>query len=324
MAKTAAIQTISIKGKKIAICTLFQTNEWTALATKGAKITLEKAGAHVNITDAFGDLQKQSEDLLSLVASKQDLIILALGDNAIFQKSIEAAADAKIPIIDVEAAVTGKSIITHIWADQMVNGIYGANNIIEYFAAINDGVVKGKLVEVYTPGLSTIDIRREACLMKLAFYPDIEITEVPYDMVIGMEDAQKKTEAYLLSNPDAGILTAYYGAPMIGAALAVDSLGFNDKISILGIDAFEPVLNLMRQGKPILSAVQQDGYAIGVVAAKLAIKYFAGEKLPYQTIMPLVSIYNHFPEKKDNFPAEGGVSIPCPQSFKDSGLGWDY
>ncbi|MCL5070023.1 MAG: sugar ABC transporter substrate-binding protein [Actinobacteria bacterium] len=316
-------------GKRISICTLFQTNEWTALATKGAQATLETVGAQVTVTDAFGDLQRQAEDLLNLVSSKPDLIILALGDNAMFQKSIEAAAEAGIPIIDVEAAITGKNVITHLWADQMVNGIYGANNLIEYFAAINNGVVKGKLVEVYSPGLTTIDIRREACLMKLALYPDIETTEVPYDMINGVEDSQKKAEAYLLANPDVGVITAYYGAPMVGSALAVDYLGLNDKISILGIDAFEPVLNLMRQGKPILSAVQQDGYAIGVVAAKLAMKHFAGEKLPYQTIMPLVSIYNHFPDnhfpgKKDNFPAEGGVSIPCPQSFKDAGLGWDY
>ncbi|HHT78782.1 MAG TPA: sugar ABC transporter substrate-binding protein [Actinobacteria bacterium] len=313
-----------LAGKKIAICTLWQANEWNVLSAKGAKETLEAAGAEVTVTDAGGDQQKQSEDLLSLVAAKPDLIILTLGDNQVFRKAIDAAADAGIPMIDVEANITGTNVLTHLWADQLVNGIKNANNIISYLAAKYDGEVKGNVVELYTPGVSSIDIRRDAGKMKLDLYPGIKLASVPYDQTNGAEDSRIKTEAYLQSNPDVDVLTGYYGEPVVGPALAVDALGLNDKVAIIGIDAFEPVLNLMRQGLPVLSAVQQDGYAIGVVAAKCAIKYFAGEELAYQHVMPLVDIYNNFPGKADNFPETGGVTISCTQEFKDAGLGWDY
>jgi hypothetical protein len=70
--------------------------------------------------------------------------------------------------------------------------------------------------------------------------------------------------------------------------------------------------------------VQQDGYAMGIVAAKVGLKVLSGEKVPFEYILPLANIYSNFPHMVDNYPENGKVKIPSPSHFKEMGLDWGY
>lgn len=316
----------NVAGKKIGVASIVLSNEWCNTVWTAAQDVCKVAGMEVFGTDAGGDVQKMREDILSLIAKNPDLLIIATGDNELFQGAMQKAADAGIKIIDIEAFLEAPNVVTHLYADQLLNGIMDADNIVLYLANKYNGFVKGKVVEVMAPTNSTVIKRIEATKLKLKWYANVTMDTVSVDATNPVEDSRIKLEAYLQSHPDVDVVTAYQGEMLTGSVLAVDGLGLGDKIKVMGMDAFEPILQLMRQGKPVIAAVQQDGYAIGTVATKLAVKILSDPnfKPEYQYILPLINIYNNFPGKENNFPLEGRVKIPCPAEFKDKGIGWDY
>jgi len=208
----------------------------------------------------------------------------------------------------------------------MINGIHNANNIIDFLATTHNGRVEGNLLDVYSPGTYTIDLRHKAMLLKLQEYPGIVISEViKFDLRNSLEDTRKQVEAYLEHYADAiDVVTAHFGEPLIGATMAVEALGLGKRIKVIGIDAFLPVIELMKKGNCVIAAVQQDGYAMGTVAAKVGIMVARGEDVAYQYILPLINIYSSFPNRIDNYPDNEPVKITCPSHFKQMGFDWGY
>ena len=163
-------------------------------------------------------------------------------------------------------------------------------------------------------------------LLKLSEYPAIKIQEtIRFDWTNPQEDTKEKLTTYLSdNNKNIDVVTAHFGEPLVGATLAVEDLGLGDHIKVIGIDAFQPVINLMKQGKCVIAAVQQDAYAMGIVAAKLSMKILHGKKVAYQYILPLTNIYANFPNRVDNYPENDIIKITCPSHFKEAGLNWGY
>jgi ABC-type sugar transport system substrate-binding protein len=306
--------------------TLFCSNEWCAEVLRGIQKVIKGAKGTVFHSDALGDTGRQKDDLMNMIAKKPDLIFVLQADPKTMKKTLMLAMERNIPIISVEAYLEGPVVKTHLNADQMINGIHNANNIINYLAITHNGRVKGNVLDVHTPDSYTIDLRHKAMLMKFAEYPQINIARnISFDWSNILEDTRIKVESYLTKHADEiDVITAHFGEPLVGAALAVENLGLGDKIKVIGIDAFEAVIDLMKQGKCIIAAVQQDGYAMGIVAAKVGLKVLSGEKVPFEYILPLANIYSNFPHMVDNYPENGKVKIPSPSHFKEMGLDWGY
>ena len=307
----------------VGIPALIISNEWVRDMTRGVTEIVEEAGREVFVTDARGDQQKHAEDFLSIVARRPDLIVLAVGDPRLLQTGLDLAGKANIPIVAVEVLAEGPTVKCYVYVDQVINGVMDANNIIDYLA-FTKGKVEGKVLIPYMPGSYTLDLRYKGLMLKLGEYPNIETVSLPFDFANPVESSRASIESYLKANPDVDVVTPLYGEPMVGACSAIVGLKMEDTVKVVGIDAFDNVMELMRAGKPIIAGVQQDAYAMGTVAGKLALRILAGEEVSYQYFLPITSIYANFPGKQDNYPAEGVVKIPCPQNLKDLGFDWGY
>jgi len=313
-------------GYTFGVSLINSTNEWCGEVFKGIRKVTKATGGTVFTSDALGDSEKQVEDVINMMSKNPDLVYVLACDPKRMHKALSKMSAPDIPIVSVESYLENASVKSHLFADQMINGIFNANNIIDYCAATHDWHVEGKMVLLYTPGLATMELRYKAMLLKLKEYPGIRIIDtIHYDLKDPTEDARQKTLTYLNQHADeVEVVSALHGEPLVGSTLAVDELGLAEKIKTIGIDAFEPVVDLMRQGKPVIAAVQQDGYAMGTVAAKLGIRILRGEKVSYQYILPLINIYANFPNKIDNYPEQGKVQISCPANLKEMGFDWGY
>jgi ABC-type sugar transport system substrate-binding protein len=302
------------------------SNEWSHEVERGIRKILKAAKGTVFSTDAMGDRERQKKDLIELIQKKPDLIFILLSDPTVIQECVDLAGANNIPIISVEAYLKGPNVKSHFNADQMINGILNANNIIDYLATTHNGRVEGKLMDVYSPGNFTVDLRHKAMLFKLQEYPSVTINSViAFKWGQSFEDTKSNVISYLKHHSDdIDVITAHNGESLTGATLAVESLGLGEQIKVIGIDAFRPVLELMKNGNCIIAAVQQDGYAMGTVAAKVGIKVLRQEKVAYQYILPLINIYSNFPNRVDNYPDNEPVKITCPSHFKQLGLDWGY
>jgi len=314
------------RGLTFGVSLINSTNEWCSEVYRGIRKVTKATGGTVFTSDALGNAEKQAEDVINMVSKNPDLIYILACDPKIMQRALLKVNTRNIPIVSVESYLENATVRSHLFADQMINGIFNANNIIGYLAYIHDGHVEGKIILLYTPGLATMELRYKAMLLKLNEYPGIKIIEtLNYDLTNPTENSREKTLTYLsIHAEDVEVVSALHGEPIVGSTLAVDALGLQDKIKVIGIDAFEPVITLMKQGKPVIAAVQQDGHAMGTVAAKLGIRILRDEKVSYQYILPLINIYAHFPNKTDNYPEQGKVKISCPAEFKEMGFDWGY
>lgn len=305
---------------------LLSTNEWCWEVTRGIMKVIETAGGTVFSSDARGNIQRQNDDLKNMVLKKPDLIFVLLADPKSMKKGLESAVEYDIPVISVEAYLEGKNVKTHLNADQMINGIHNANNIIDYLAITHNGHVRGTVLDIYSSGTYTTHLRHKAMLLKFAEYPGIKIRgTIRFEWTNTQEDTRNKVYDYLKHNHQyIDVVTAHFGEPLVGAALAVEDLHLEDRIKVIGVDAFKPVIDLMRRGSCVIAAVQQDAYAMGTVAAKLSMKILHGENVAYQYILPLTNIYANFPNRIDNYPENGIVKINCPSHFKEMGFDWGY
>jgi ABC-type sugar transport system substrate-binding protein len=314
------------ENKVFGVNTLFSSNEWCSEVLRGMQKVIKSAKGTVFYSDALGDTGRQKEDLVNIILKKPDLIFVLQADPKTMKEALKLASEHNISIVSVESYLEGPNVKTHLNADQMINGIHNANNVIDYLAITHEGRVEGKVLDVHTQGSYTIDLRHKAMLLKFDEYPGIHIaSRISFDWSNLLEDTKDKVGSYLQHHADEiDVVTAHFGNTLVGATLAVEKLGLGDRIKVIGIDAFEAVIDLMKQGKCVIAAVQQDGYAMGTVAAKVGLKVLSGEKVAFQYVLPLDNIYSSYPHRIDNYPENGKVKISCPSHFKEIGLDWGY
>jgi ABC-type sugar transport system substrate-binding protein len=316
----------TVENRVFGVSALLAANEWASEVERGLSNIIETSGGNVFFTDAAGDTGRQRAEFIDMVRRKPDLIYVLLSDPGVMQEGLDLAARLHVPVISVEAYLEGPAVKTHLNADQMVNGIYNANNIIDYLAMTHDGLVEGTMLDVFAPGAYTTNLRHKAMLLKLSEYPSIQIKECILESWTNiLEDTRRKVRKCLEHYGDSiDVVTAHFGEPLIQAALAVEDLGLDEAVKVIGIDAFQPVIELMNRGACIIAAVQQDAFAMGSVAAKAGIRLLNGEKLAYQYVLPLANIYANFPNRVDNYPENSPVRISCPTHFKQMGFDWGY
>ena len=91
-------------GLKIGVNMFLGSNEWNATALEGIIAAFGPDNEIISL-DPNGDVQKGAENLVTLVASGPDVIIVTVGDNASYQQGIMAAADADIPEPDLRGSL---------------------------------------------------------------------------------------------------------------------------------------------------------------------------------------------------------------------------
>jgi ribose transport system substrate-binding protein len=214
------------------------------------------------------------------------------------QNAVDTAGEAGIPIISVEAYLQGKTVITEIAANQYLNGMLCADEIINYLKG------SGKVLIVHTDGFHSLDLRLEGFKMKLGQYPGIELVgELPHTWENILEVTQSNVESYLTANPGGvDVIYAGWDVPVVGAAKAIMGLKLEDKIKVIGIDAFVPVVEIMRANGPILSVVNQDPNYTGIISAKAALRFLDGKELPMLIVSPLETVRHNYPGYPSNLP----------------------
>jgi ABC-type sugar transport system substrate-binding protein len=140
--------------------------------------------------------------------------------------------------------------------------------------------------------------------MKLGQYPGIELVgELPHTWENILEVTQSNVESYLTANPGGvDVIYAGWDVPVVGAAKAIMGLKLEDKIKVIGIDAFVPVVEIMRANGPIISVVNQDPNYTGIISAKAALRFLDGKDLPMLIVSPLETVRHNYPGYPSNLP----------------------
>lgn len=187
------------------------------------------ANVELVLIDSEDDVQKQLDDIDTLIAQKVDGIILNALSFEGSSSAVQACKDAGIPVVEVVSYTENEDYASFVGTDVKASGIMAGNMIAELIGE------KGRVFEIEGIIGHTAQINRGAGIKEaLAQYPDIELVATQcgeFDTDVAMQ----VTEAWLTQYDDIDAIVAHNDGMALGAMNACIAAGRTD-IKIVGID----------------------------------------------------------------------------------------
>lgn len=216
------------------------------------KAQCEELGWECTILDANNDTTKELENMETLVASDVDLIFLDCVDPSAATASQQVAADAEIPIVNLDSGVEDMSMqVTTVYSDNEQNGL----EVGKYYAATlaDDFEISAILLSGNTGSIAGtqrrdglmagIIMQRTGCTEEEAWAAAKEMEDSIVSSGKAANDDAKFTitgqgwgnwtideglvaaEDLITANPDVNLVLAENDPMLIGALTALDNAG---------------------------------------------------------------------------------------------------
>ncbi|RCW47992.1 ribose-binding protein [Paenibacillus prosopidis] len=254
-----------------------QNNPFFVTLKEGAEKAAAEAGAELIVVDAQDDTAKQISGIEDLIQKKVDVILINPTDGDAVVTAVEAANDANIPVITVDRAANGGTVVSHIASDNVKGGQMAGDYILEALGG------KGNIVELQgTAGTSAARDRGEGFHKAVDGKDGVKVVAsqpADFDRAKGLS----VMENILQSNGDIQAVFAHNDEMALGALQAIEAAGKTD-IIVVGFDATADAVTAVNAGT-LAATVAQKPEAIGQKAIETAVKVAGGETV--ETAIPV-------------------------------------
>jgi len=248
---------------------------------------LEKAGYKAVVVAGEFDVAKQQQQVRDFIVNKYAAIVLCPCNSKGIGPVIQEANKAGIPVFtaDIACLAAGAKIVSHIASDNLGGGKQAAQAMIEAL-----GEAGGKVV--------ILDYKdAESCLLRVQGFKEVIeeynkgrtagrieiVAELPGD---GKKDkGDRAAQDALIAHPDLAGIFAINDPSALGALAALQRANKADQVKIVAFDGQKEGREAIRDGKIYADPIQHPD-KIGEETAKSILKYFAGEELPAEQLIP--------------------------------------
>ena len=253
-------------------------NPWRLAQTASLKAEAQKRGYELVVTDAQGQTSKQVSDVEDLVARGVDLLLLAPREYEGLAPALQAAREAKIPVIliDREAAgAPGEDFVTFIGSNFVEQGERAG----EWLAKETGG--QAKIVELTgTPGSSVAIDRAKGFRQALARHPGMQIVASQtgdFSRAAGQSVMQNLIQS---KGREITAVYAHNDEMALGAIEALKAAGMKPgaDVKVISIDGERAALEAIARGE--LGATVESNPRFGPMAFDTIEKIRRGETIP--------------------------------------------
>ncbi|MBN9583719.1 MAG: substrate-binding domain-containing protein [Afipia sp.] len=224
--------------------------------------------------------------VLQAVASQSpDGILLVPWDSTAFIAPTKELIDAGTPVITVDGSLTEPVDIQNIRTSNLEAGKQAAHDLAKMIGA------KGSvLILTASPG-NAVQNERWAGFKEVLDkeYPDVHLLDVQY-IESNASKAASVTASVLTANPDLAAIYATQDAGAEGAANALRSAGKRGEVKVVGYDATERQVELLKAGD-LDALVAQSPRQLGKIMVESMVKVLEegreAANLPYQVFTPV-------------------------------------
>jgi ribose transport system substrate-binding protein len=249
---------------------------------EGAAQKAEELGAELVIFNANNDPAAQNDAIETYIAQGVDgLVVVAIDVNGVMP-AVEAAAEAGIPVVAVDAILPEGPQIAQVGVDNELAG----KMIGEHFLGMMDGAEKLGVVGALNSFIQ--NVRQKGFEDTVAGAEGVTMAGVVDGRNI-QDNAMSAAENLMTANPD---LTAIYatGEPaLLGAVAAVESQGRQDSVKIVGWDLTASAIAGIDDGY-VVGVVQQDPAGMGAAAVEALVDSINGEPVEAQIAVPVTIV----------------------------------
>jgi ribose transport system substrate-binding protein len=254
----------------LAISTL--NNPFFVSLKEGAEKAAKTAGAELIVVDAQDDTAKQISGIEDLIQKKVSVILINPTDSDAVVSAVESANQAGIPVITVDRAANGGTVVTHIASDNVKGGQMAGDYILKAIGG------KGNIVELQgKAGTSAARDRGEGFHKAVDGKDGVKVVAsqpADFDRALGLS----VMENILQSNSDVQAVFAHNDEMALGALQAIEASG-KKGIIVVGFDATADAVSAVNAGT-MSATVAQKPELIGQQAVETAVKVAGGEKVP--------------------------------------------
>lgn len=259
--------------KKIGIVLSTLNNPFFVSMKDGAEKRAKELGYELIVVDSGDDAAKERSNVEDMVQKGVGALIINPTDSDAVVNAIKVANDAKIPVLTVDRAANGGTIVSHIASDNVKGGEMAAQFILEKLNG------KANIVELQgIPGASATRDRGKGFHNGVDGKADVKVVAsqaADFDRTKGLN----VMENIIQSTPTFDAVFAHNDEMALGAAKAIKTA--NKKVLIVGFDGNEDAKAAVKSGDMAATIAQQPDL-MGSMAVDNAVKVIGGQTIEKQ------------------------------------------
>jgi ribose transport system substrate-binding protein len=258
---------------KLAFMQVFPSNPFWQTLKEGVEARAAADGVTVDVIALpdNGTISDQVAQFEDAVTKGYQGIVMGTIDAAGVVPGIEAANNAGIPVLAVDTAPAGGTIISLVQTDNVAAAAQGGEFIAN---AIGKA---GKVLNLQGDMANqTAQSRNEGLHKALDAYPDIQVIDQSAHW--RQDEGLSITENILTSDPDIKAIFAANDPPALGAIQALKAAG-NSSVIVVGFDGTADGLQAIKDGT-LAADVLQFPEVMGTIGVDLMVRHLNGETVP--------------------------------------------
>jgi ribose transport system substrate-binding protein len=267
------------KKLKLALVTNEESSFYVTL-NAGAQAEAQRLGVEVVWSaPRTADLPSQTATLQSVLAKRPDGVLMTAVDRTGMVAPLRQLKAAGIPVITLDADVADPSVrLAFIGTNNEAAGRMAAETMGRLLGGSGEVAYEG-----YVPGIESVDARERGWRAGLADIPGLRQVGQTYDRGDLVEVAAN-VNGVLRRNTGLGGIFASWTNAAIGTAQAVQNAGKTDKVNVVGMDADQQEVTLLRSGA-IDALVVQQVYTAGELGVRQLVEHLRDGARPQDTLL---------------------------------------
>lgn len=255
-----------------------QTNPFFVDVKDGVQKAADEHGIELHITDAQDDPAIQMKDIENLITKHPDAIIIDTCDSDAIVASVEACNDAGIPVFTMDRESNGGDVVAHIGYDAVKSGKIAGQFLVDELQG------KGNIVEIQgIMGTNVAKNRSEGFNSVMKENPGMKIVAT---QVANFDRAQAMSvmENILQANSKIDGLYCANDEMLLGALEAIEAAGRLDEITMIGCDAIDETIEVIKNGK-VEATIAEPPFFLGKAILNTAYDYLQGKDVEKSVIL---------------------------------------
>lgn len=293
-----------VKGT-IGYTTMSLTNPFFKVIGDSMTAEAQKHGYNVIVVSGDDDVNKQSNQIDDFIVKGVSAIVLTPCDPRSIGQAIRKANEAGIPVFTNDTGYDGDEaeVECHIATDNLQGGRLAGEAMVKLL-----GESGGKVLIVHKPDASS-------CLLRVQGFTEVVDAHNAKDgaaeiEVVATLDGRGSREAgyavtkdAIVSHPDLSAIFAINDPSALGARSALEEAGKENQVTLIGFDGEKAGKEAILEGKILCDPIQFPAQ-MGRTTVEMILKYFDGEDIPEEILIPSELYYREDAENDPELKAE--------------------
>jgi ribose transport system substrate-binding protein len=271
----------------IGLSVLTLTNPFFKVIADTMREEAAKHGYRVAAVSGENDVARQQNQVKDFLVLKVAAVVLCPCDSKAIGPAIQEANAAGVPVFtaDIACLAPGAKVVCHVATDNYTGGKQAALAMIEAL-----GEAGGKVAILDHKPVESCQLRVKGFKEEVAAHNAQNpggiiaiVAELPGG---GLKDqGYKVAEDLLQAHADLAGIFAINDPSALGASAALEKAGRADRVKLVGFDGQPEGKQAIKEGKIYADPIQYPE-RIGRETAQAILKYFEGEKVPPEILIP--------------------------------------